>query len=691
MALLLLVSTLPLQVNAGSYTLNFKDAELSEFIKFVADATGYTVIIDPQVKAKIQVLSKEPLDEKELYDLFLSVLATHSYAAVRNGNVLRIMPDKTARTSSIPVSTGSRRFNQEFVTQIIQLQNVSATKLIPVLRPLVPQEGHMAAYQDTNTIVISDTADNVKKIIDIIASIDKGTNQELEIIRLENGSAEEMVKIINQVLNPKAADQASAEERVTLVADPRGNSIIVSGTEQARIRVRLLIDQLDAPLQTVGNAQVVTLAYASAKDLAPILAKVSQNMAKISTDQQGGKASPANSAMIEADEATNSLVITASADVMDGLNAIIKQLDTPRAQILVEAIIVEVSSGSGKALGVDFFLANKHGGFGGSNQSEGLIGSVAVGAFDDDKDDALKGVATALSGVGGGVWGGADYDVNGTSFAAILTALETNGEANVLSTPSLMTLDNNEASIVVGQEVPFVTGSYTSTGTVGTGETGTPGNPFQTINRENVGITLKVTPHVNKGDRITLNIVQEVSGLAKSDVSTADVVTNERKIETTVTTGNGEIVILGGLIEDDIQESVSKVPILGDLPLIGRLFKKTTTSVKKKNLMVFIRPTVVRDSETSLRVSEQQYRKMHGIQKYQKAVGVDLFDDDVLPELPEWEKQVEMAKRLQADAKASREKNSDVIEPVIQEPVESTQPKLIKGSTETTISEAVKQ
>jgi general secretion pathway protein D len=671
------ISLFSLSALAGSYTLNFKDAELSEFIKFVADATGYTVIIDPQVKAKIQVLSKQPLNEKELYDLFLSVLATHGYAAVKNGNVLRILPDRTARTTSVPVASLGQRNNAEFVTQIIQLQNVSATKLIPVLRPLVPQEGHMAAYQDSNVIVISDTADNIKKIMEIISTIDKGSNQEIEIVHLENASAEELVTIVNKVLNPKAADPANTEEQISLVAESRGNNIIITGAEQARMRVKVLIQQLDRPLKNIGNANIVTLEYAKAKDLAPILAKVSQNMAKISTEQQGAKgAAAASPAMIEADEATNSLVITADSAIMDGLSVLIKQLDMPRAQVLVEAIIVEVIQGDGKDLGFDWLMANQHGGFAGSNNSGGLAGQVALGAFDDDEEDALKGIASALATVPGAVWGGADYDVNGTSFSAILTALETNGETNILSTPSLMTLDNHEASIIVGQEVPFVTGNYTSTGTSGgtTGGVSTPGNPFQTIERKNVGITLKVTPHVNKDNKITLEIVQEVSGLAASDVATADVITNERKIETTVITGDGEVIVLGGLIDDDVQETVSKVPVLGDLPLIGRLFKKSSTKVRKKNLMVFIRPTVVRDSQKSMEVSESRYRDIRNMQRYKKARGVDLFDEDVLPELPDWENQVNSVKQIQAESTAAeaQTKADAGVQPLPEEKVETT-------------------
>lgn len=657
-SLFLVISLLSFNVTAESYTLNFKDAEIKELIKFVADATGYTFIVDPKVKGKIQVISHDPVDEQELYDLFLSVLQINGYAAVKNGNIVRVIPDKSARTSPVPVETGLRRPNSEFITQIISLENVSATKLIPVLRPLVPQEGHMAAYADTNAIIISDTADNIKKIIDIIKNIDKSSHHEIEVFRLEYASAEDTVRILEQL--EKSSDSsggknATDEDRIVMVADKRSNSIIISGTQQSRLRLKNLVLQLDTPLESVGNAQVIYLHYASAKDLAPVLAKVSQNIAKFGDDAQAaaklkGGQTPAS---IEADEATNSLIITAQADVMEGLKVIIGRLDIPRAQVLVEAIIVEVIQDNGKALGFDWLAANEHGGFAGSNQSGGLAGSVAIGAFDDDKEDALKGVAAAVAGVPGAIWGGADFNLKGTSFAAILTALETNGETNILSTPSLMTLDNNEATIVVGQEVPFVTGSYTSTGT----GSSNVGNPFQTINRENVGITLTVTPHVNKGDHITLKILQEVSGLSgsTSELSTADVVTNQRRIETTVITGSGETIILGGLIQDNVQENISKVPVLGDLPVIGRLFQTSSTTVVKTNLMVFLRPTVIRTSDKLLEVSKSRYQDIRKVQRYKHARGVDLFDEEVLPLLPEWEKQLEQIERIQAgEADASR-------------------------------------
>ncbi len=632
---------LSVTVIAETFTLNFKDADIKDLIKFVADATGYTVIIDPKVKGNIQLISKKPVSEKELYDLFLSVLHANNFSAIKNGDVLRIIPNKSARSTSTPVRTSRPRIaNHEYITQIVELKNVNATKLIPVLRPLVPQQGHMAAYADANAIIITDTADNVAKIYKIIASLDKTTANEMEIFKLSHSSADEFVKIVDKIIKqPSSGSKGTPESRTSIVADKRSNSLIVTGSEQQRLKVRRLIEQLDGPLQNSGNAQVFPLKHAKAKDLAPVLSKVSQSLSKIGGDSKS-KNSSSQAASIEADEATNSLIITASGDVMESLTSIIAKLDVQRAQVLVEAIIVEIFETDGKALGVNWMAAGENSGFTGSIHQEGILGALAQGAFEDDEDDAVKGIAAALANLTGGVLGGANFDVGGTSFVALLTALETTQEANILSTPSLMTLDNNEAQIVVGQEVPFVTGSYTSTGDGGSN----PSDPFQTVERENVGITLKVTPHVNDGDQITLDILQEVSGLVGATVDpTVPTITNERKVETTVTTGDGETIIIGGLMSDEVQETISKVPFLGDIPFLGRLFKSSSTSTVKKNLMIFIRPTVVRNSEVALEVSQEQYRRIRDVQLYKERRGVDLFKDNVLPILPNWDEQMEGA------------------------------------------------
>ena len=630
---------------AATYTMNFKDADIKELIKFVADATGYTVIIDPKVKGNINLISNNEVDEEEMYGLFLSVLQANNYAAIKNGNVLRIIPNRQARASSTPVvKKPPQGLNANFETQIIELQNVDATKLIPVLRPLVPQQGHMAAYADSNSIIIADTADNIKKIYDVIQILDKSTVNKLEVFKLKHSSADEFVTIINKVLKSvDSGGKKSGFRLASVVADKRSNSLIVTGSSQQRAKIKDLIERLDGPLESLGNAQVFSLKYANAKDLAPVLTKVSKSLSELSAPAaSSGGNNRVSSVSIEADEATNSLIITASGEVMKGIHEIIKRLDVLRPQVLVEVIIAEITLGDVRSLGINWLVAEAGKGFAGSNNSSQLAGLVRSGAFSNDKSDSISGLGKALTSAAGGVFGGLNFDINGASFAGLISALETNSETNILSTPSIMTLDNNEAIIVVGQEIPLVTGSFTSTGGGGS-STSNPGNPFQTIERKDVGITLKVTPHVNAGGLITLDISQEVSGIegAASEISSGRVVTNERKIVTKVAIGDGETIVLGGLIRDEVQETVSKIPILGDIPLIGRLFKTSTTNVRKTNLMIFIRPTIVSTSARVSEISEKRYRAIRESQLYKKMRGVDLFDEDVLPDLPTWEERAE--------------------------------------------------
>lgn len=624
-------------VEEEMFTLNFKNADIKDLVKFVSDATGMVVIIDPKVKAKFDLISKDPVNKKEMYDLFLAVLQVNKYAAIKNGNVLRIIPDKNARSAATPVLRDMPKYNNaDFVTQIIKLDNANAARLIPVLRSLVPPQAYMAAYADANAIVVADTIDNVRRIFKIIRGLDKTTASEIEVFKLQHSSADEFVSVAQKVLKKTGKTPNAAGQDLTLVADKRSNSVIVTGSNQERRKVKQLLEKLDGPLTSSGNAQVVKLKFGKAKELAPVLSKVSQSLMKVNNN--GSKAANQSAVSIEADEASNALIITASGDVMESIMQVVEQLDVPRRQVLVEAIIVEIVGDDGKKLGFDWMVGDSNKGFGASNNSQSLAN--LRGGFVEDKDKALTGLAAALATATGGVLGGATYDVNGTSFAAVLTALESNQEANILSTPSLMTLDNNEAQIVVGQEVPFVTGSYTATGNGGSSN---PGSPFQTIKRENVGLTLKVTPHINEGGRLTLDILQEVSNVVGSstDASNGLVVTNERKIETSVATGDGETIVLGGLIRDEVQETVRKVPLLGDIPLLGRLFKSSSTNVRKTNLMVFLRPTVINDAETALSISEEKYDFIRKSQLYKRDIGVDLFKDDVVPVLPTWEEHLE--------------------------------------------------
>jgi len=660
MGLSALLTVSSAQVGAETYKLNFKDAEIQELIKFVADATGLTFVVDPKVRGKIKVISTEAVDEKQLYDLFLSILEIHGFAAVRQGNVVRVVPDRTARSMPVPVSpASSKQDNAEYVTQVIQLDNVNAAKLIPILRPLVPQQAHMAAYADSNAIILSDTAANIARIKELIERIDKNSVQETELVKLEHASAEETVRILEKLVQsmPGMDKSMPSQKTVQMVADKRTNSILLTGDPLGRARIRGLLQHLDSPLEAAGNAKVVFLRYAKAKDLAQVLTKVTQNMSKLDAEKSPEKRAAGGTATIEADEATNSVIVTADADVMASLDGIIKRLDIPRAQVLVEAIIVEITDDDGRDLGIEWFAANKNGGFGGHIEKQAnLLGGLAASATETDPGDALTKLATAVSKSTGGIYGVGKFNENGTSVAAVINALQAQGKANVLSTPSIMTLDNTEASIMVGQEVPFVTGSYTSASTGGAGAAASAiGNPFQTINRENVGITLKVTPHINEGDNIVLEIEQEVSGVTPSPVAGAsDLVTNERKIETSVLTGNAETVVLGGLIEDKVQEKVSKIPLLGDIPVLGWLFKTTHSEKTKTNLMVFIKPTVIRDSKTMATVSSNKYKTSREAQALHRENGIELFRDDIVPVLPEWEEQIRQIDTIRLDAKAQQ-------------------------------------
>lgn len=663
MGLSALLTVSSAQVDAETYKLNFKDAEVQELIKFVADATGLTFVVDPKVRGKIKVISTEAVDEKQLYDLFLSILEIHGFAAVRQGNVVRVVPDRTARSMPVPVSSASsKQDNAEYVTQVIQLDNVNAAKLIPILRPLVPQQAHMAAYADSNAIILSDTAANIARIKELIERIDKNSVQETELVKLEHASADETVRILEKLVQtmPGMDKSMPTQKSVQMVADKRTNSILLTGDPLGRARIRGLLKHLDSPLEAAGNAKVVFLRYAKAKDLAQVLTKVTQNMAKLDAEKTPEKRAAGATATIEADEATNAVIVTADADVMSSLEGIIKRLDIPRAQVLVEAIIVEIEDTDGRDLGIEWFAANKNGGFGGHIENQvGLLGGLANSATEEDPADALQALGKSIVAASpkGAIYGVGKFNENGTSVAAVLNALQAQGKANVLSTPSIMTLDNTEASIMVGQEVPFVTGSYTSASTGGAAGAASSaiGNPFQTINRENVGITLKVTPHINEGDNLVLELEQEVSGVTPSPVAGAsDLVTNERKIETSVLTGNGQTVVLGGLIEDKVQEKVSKVPILGDIPVLGYLFKTTHAEKKKTNLMVFIKPTIIRDAKTMETVSSNKYKSSRNAQALHRENGIELFRDEIVPVLPEWEEQIRQIDTIRLDATSQK-------------------------------------
>ena len=634
---------------AQEYTVNLKDTDIQEFIKFVADVTGTTMVVDPNVKGKVRVISSQPVTQAELYDLFLSILDVQGYTAVRSGQIIRIVPSKDARSSPVPImGDQDTAANDEYVTQVIRLENISAAKLIPVLRPLVPQQAHMAAYAPSNAIILSDIRSNIERIVDIIGRMDRSAVQTTEIIRLRYGVAEDVVSMLNALEKSRQGEGAEADKEAILVADKRTNSVVVTADEVTVERIRKLVTYLDTPLEQSGHVRVIYLEYADSVEVAEVLTRVMQNIARL---EEGGanKRSGNNESTIEADAGTNSLIITADTDEMAALESVIARLDIRRAQVLIEAIIVEMEMTEGQELGLQWLFSND-GGLYGSNIStssaqQARNRALADAILPDDGSETIstRGVAGALSQIPGTTlgWGVVDQDL---TMSVILNALETQGNANILSTPSLLTLDNEEAFITVGQQVPFVTGSYTSTGVANGAQ-----NPFQTIERQSVGVTLTVTPQVNEGDSVVLDIVQEVSSISAQILVASDVITNERKIETKVLANDSDIVVLGGLVKDEVQDSTQGIPILSDIPLLGRLFRNDVVTVTKSNLLVFIRPTIIRDDEDLIGATAEKYRFIREQQIERRERGLMFLDDGNLPVLPSWEEQIQQLPEVPAD------------------------------------------
>lgn len=617
-------------------TLNLKDADIRSFIETVAEATGRNFVVDPRVKAKVTVISARPMNREEVYQVFLSVLQVHGYAAVQVGEIIKILPDVNAKQGPVITDSGGTKdaTGDELVTRVVPIKNVPAAQMVPILRPLVPQQGHLAAYPNSNVLVISDRAANIQRLITLINRIDRPDSQEIEVVPLEHASAAEVVRIINSMSRQDAQGQVPGG--TTLAADERSNSILLSGDNAARLRIRGLIAHLDTPLQGGGNSQVVFLKYAKASELAPILLGVSQFEAQ--EGQQGGQAALASAASnevdIQADETNNALIITASPAKFDSLRRIISQLDVRRAQVLVEAIIAEVSTNLAKDLGVQFAYIPS----GTDSDTAPAVGALFPNGGADLSALFADSTAGQLAAVSSGFFVGAAKLGGSKRFAALLRALEGDTATNILSTPTLVTLDNEEAEIVVAQNVPFITGQFTNTG-AGGGDTAV--NPFQTIEREDVGITLRITPQINEGDSVKLDVEQEASTLSTSAVA-SDLITNKRSIRTSVLAQDQQTIVLGGLIEDSYRDNVQKVPLLGDIPLLGHLFKATTTTKDKQNLMVFIHPVIIRDDATSNYATNSKYSYLRAKQIESKINDRGLIKNgaDLLPDLDELVTQV---------------------------------------------------
>jgi len=621
---------------AQTITLNLKDADINALIGTVAEVTGKNFIVDPRVKGKVTVISSRAMDSDEVYQVFLSILKVHGFAAVPSGSVIKVVPDVSAKQDSIPsVGDDAPGRGDEMVTRVVQVDNVAAAQLVPILRPLVPQQGHLAAYPATNVLIMSDRAENVSRLVDIIRRIDKVSDSEIEVIRLEYASAAEVVRILNAISRgEKSKGQGAPVGTETLVADERTNSVLLGGDRSERLRLRAIISHLDTPLERGGNTKVIYLKYAKAMDLVDVLTGVGESQAEEVKGKPAAAASArgkGNELDIQADEATNSLVITAPPALMLSLESVIRQLDIRRSQVLVDAIIAEVGEERARQLGVQwtvFDLSGQTAPIGGTNFTN--TGTSLIDIANGVLAGTIPGITPGLS------FGVGRIGNDGVNFAAVVNALAADSDVNILSTPSLVTLDNEEAEIIVGQNVPFVTGSFTSTGAA-QGSV----NPFQTVQREDVGITLKVKPQINEGNSIIMEITQEVSTIS-DDAQAVDIITNKRNIKTNVLVDDNHVVVLGGLIEDQVRESEQKVPLLGDIPYLGALFRSKNVNRRKVNLMVLLHPVILRDNATADSYSAEKYNYIRGLQLEQDREGVPLLSGHGAPHMPAMKELLEL-------------------------------------------------
>lgn len=607
-----------------TYTLGSNELDIIKLIQTVAAATGKTMVIDPSVKGKVKIMTNHnELTKDELYELFRTVLEISNYTVVEVGNVTRVIPLKDARTSPLGDAIG-RQGNAEFVTDVIQLENIAATKVLTILRPLVAQHASISAHDTSNSIVLTDTLANISRIRQLIKKIDTAAVPTTEVVQLRYSEAESLVATLTKI-GASEKEAAGLSNKLQLVADARNNAILISGEDLQRERTKALIARLDRPQAQTGNVRVVYLEYADAVQVAETLTKVVQNMSKLTVGAEPQDAG----ATVEADEATNALLITAAGDSLNSLLAVVDRLDIRRTQVLVEAIIVDLSVTDNESFGVEWLFSNAENGvFGGSINS----GSVTNASSVLDSSSSITDIATGIVNVGQNSLGlaGTSGDDN---FLGLLTALVSSSKANILSTPSLMTLDNNEATISSGRNIPFTTGSFATAA-------GDSVNPFTTTTREDVGIILTVTPQVNEGDKVLLNISQEVSDIGEQVAGTSDFITTKSTIDTQILAQDGEIVVLGGLMRETVTDGENKVPLLGSIPILGNLFKFQEAAISKTNLMIFLRAKIIRDDEEMYGATAEKYKIIREAQIEQRKLGLALMDDGLLPVLPELERRV---------------------------------------------------
>ena len=578
-----------------TWKINIKNADIHEFVSQVAAITGKTFVIDPRLKGNVTVISSTSMDDDAIYALFLSVLRVHNFTATPSGEVIRIQQNATGKQTPGIRGELAEVAPEELVTRVVAAQNVESAELVKILRPLIPQYGHIAAVAVPNVVIISDHADNILRLMRMIEQIDVADEEDIVLVPLKEAWVGTIVALLEKVAPDQMGRNAQGPQRITIIANERNNTLILKGKPRPIAEVLKIIEKLDQPATATGSTQVIYLKHADAIKIAEILNAVVEEPAG---NGEGAVQGPT----IQADESLNAIVVRADPSTMNEIREILESLDVRRTQVLIEAAVVEVSITESSDIGVEMAAADESGKTVPlvSTTLDGVISSLLGNIVGEDGEvDVLSGLASISS----PTLAAARIDRGDISFGAVVRALATNSNANLLSTPSILTLDNEEAKIVVGNEVPFRTGSFS---TQGDGSN----NPFTTVQREDVGLQLTVTPHVHDGTSVRLEFAQEQSNVINAPVGSegfSDVVTSKRTIETTILAEDQQTIVLGGLIQDDISDAEKRVPWLGDIPGLGRLFRSTTKSRTKNNLLVFLRPTVIRTKGDAEKATDRKY------------------------------------------------------------------------------------
>lgn len=575
---------IPLLAIGKTWQVNLQQADISIFIRQVAEMTDRSFIVDPRVKGKVTVISNASLDEDAVFRLFLSVLTVHGYAVLESPEGFKILPQNIAKQGGLNFDPSGGAPGELMVTRVLAIKNAVASELVPILRPLIPQYGHLAAVPTMNALIISDHADNIRSLEDLVERLDNTIEGEMVVIPLKHAWAGDVITLLQQLTTTTTGKGARASDVTTIVADERTNRLILKGKPGELNQIKDLIIKLDIPAEKTSRLQYVPLQYADATKVAELLKGVVGDIEK----KEGS--APALATNIQADEDLNALLINSEPGVMAEIYSVLKRIDVPRAQVLIEAVIVEITVTNSEELGVQWLIGGNDGLNSGTNfTTAGTSVNSIVSSVASDGTNTLTTGGTATLG--------------DTNLGAIIQALQSKTNSNLLSTPKILTLDNQEARILVGETRPFQTGEYSEDSD----------STFVTTSREDVGLTLKVTPHINSGNEVKMEVFQTVES-ASDEASDLGTITTVREVETVVIAEDRQTIVLGGLIQDNITESKQKVPFLGDIPFIGALFRSSSFSIDKKNLLVFIRPTIIRGKASANSVTSNQYQGFRAVE-----------------------------------------------------------------------------